>query len=88
MLVAVTAAVNGSPPPSQARCSLDPGLPRSTGFAPTWSPALGAHAHGVHARPRPVHPATLAQPIKDPEMELIEHPGGGLLGQATPHRRR
>jgi hypothetical protein len=37
-LAAVTAAVSGSPLPSQTRCSLLPGLPRSTGFAPTWSP--------------------------------------------------
>jgi hypothetical protein len=34
----VGAAVSGSPPPSQTRGSLLPGLPRSTGFAPTWSP--------------------------------------------------
>ena len=26
---------DGSPPPSTTKCSLDPGLPRSTGFAPT-----------------------------------------------------
>src|SRR5215216_2791525 len=37
-LAAVTTAVSGSPPPSQTRWSLLPGLPRSTGFAPTWSP--------------------------------------------------
>jgi hypothetical protein len=37
-LAAVTAAVSGSPSPSQTTWSLLPGLPRSTGFAPTWSP--------------------------------------------------
>jgi hypothetical protein len=87
-LAAVTAAVGGSPPPSQARWSLDPGLPRSTGFAPTWSPALGAHAHGVHARPRPVQPALLAQAVQHLEVELVEHPSVGPLGQAAPAGRR
>ena len=32
--------VRGSPLPSQTRWSLLPGLPRSTGFAPTWSPRV------------------------------------------------
>jgi hypothetical protein len=86
-LAAVTTAVSGSPPPSQTRWSLLPGLPRSTGFAPTWSPAFGAHAHGVHARPRPVQPAVLTQPVQDLEMERIEHAGLGPLGEATPARR-
>jgi hypothetical protein len=27
---------------------LDPGLPRSTGLGPTWSPTAGPHARGVH----------------------------------------
>jgi hypothetical protein len=48
-LAAVTTAVSGRPFPSQASWILDPGLPRSTGFAPTWSPAFGAHAGRVHA---------------------------------------
>jgi hypothetical protein len=37
-LAAVTTTLSGSPPPSQTRWTLLPGLPRSTGFAPTWSP--------------------------------------------------
>jgi hypothetical protein len=37
-VAAVTTAASGSPPPSQTRCSLLPGLPRSTGFAPTHGP--------------------------------------------------
>jgi len=89
VLVSLTlAAVSGSPPPSQTRWSLLPGLPRSTGFAPTWSPTLGAHAHGVHAGPRPVQLAVLAQPVEDLEVELLEHPGTGPLGKAAPARRR
>src|SRR5215217_324266 len=63
-LAAVTTAVSGGPPASQPRWSLLPGLPRSTGFAPTWSPALGPHAHGVHRRPRPVELALLAQAVQ------------------------
>jgi hypothetical protein len=43
-LAAVTTAVRGSPP-SRARWGLAPGLPGSMGVAPTWSPALGRHAH-------------------------------------------
>jgi hypothetical protein len=39
-LAAVTATVSGRPLPSQTRWRLDPGLPRSTGFAPAWSPPL------------------------------------------------
>jgi hypothetical protein len=65
-LAAVTTAVSGSPLPSQTRCSLDPALPRSTGFAPTWSPALGAHAHGIHARPRPFQPPRHTQLVPRP----------------------
>jgi hypothetical protein len=45
--------------PLGQQVKLDPGLPRSTGFAPTWSPSLGAHAPGIHAGPGPVsRPAT------------------------------
>jgi hypothetical protein len=87
-LAAVTTAASGSPPPSQTRCSLLPGLPRSTGFAPTWSPTLGAHAHGVHAGPRPVQPILLAEPVQDLEVELVEHARGRPLGQAAPAGRR
>src|SRR5215217_5429540 len=87
-LAAVTTAVSGSPRPSQTRWSLLPGLPRSTGFAPTWSPALGPHAHGVHARPRPVHLAALAEAVQDHKVELVEDAGVGPLGQAAPAGRR
>jgi hypothetical protein len=33
-------------------------------LCPRGSLALGAHAHGVHTRPRPVHPALLAQRVQ------------------------
>jgi hypothetical protein len=87
-LAAVTTAVRGSPPPSQTRWSLLPGLPRSTGFAPTWSPALGPHAHGVHARPLPVQLALLAQAVQDLQVELLEDASVGPLGQPAPAGRR
>jgi hypothetical protein len=83
-LAAVTATARGNPCPSQTRWSLDPGLPRSTGFAPTWSPAFGAHAHGVHAGARPAELALLAEPVKDVEVELVEHPSPGPLVQPPP----
>src|SRR5215217_3077950 len=87
-LAAVTTAVSGSPLASQARWSLLPGLPRSTGFAPTWSPALGPHAHGVHARPRPVELALLAQAVQDLQVQGVEDAGVGPLGEAAPAGRR
>jgi hypothetical protein len=46
-LAAVTTAVSGSPPPSQTRWSLDPGLPRSTGLRPHGPPTLGPHAQAA-----------------------------------------
>src|SRR5215218_6407660 len=73
-LAAVTTAVRGSPLPSQTKCSLDPGLPRSTGFAPRWSPTLGPHAHGVHAHPLPVQLALGTKAVQDPKVQGIEHP--------------
>ena len=88
MLAAVTTAVSGSPLPSQARWILDPGLPRSTGFAPTWSPAFGAHTGRVHARARPVQPARQTKPVQHLQVELLEHPGLGPLVQPAPRRRR
>jgi hypothetical protein len=85
---AVTTAVSGSPPPSQTRWSLLPGLPRSTGFAPTWSPTLGPHAHGVHRRPRPVELALLAQAVQDLKVQGVEHAGVGPLAEPAPTGRR
>jgi hypothetical protein len=87
-LAAVTTAVSGSPLLSQARWILDPGLPRSTGFAPTWSPAFGAHAGRVHARARPVQPARQTKPVQHLQVELLEHPRLGPLVQPAPCRRR
>jgi hypothetical protein len=86
-LAAVTAAVSGSPPPSQTRWSLLPGLPRSTGFAPTWSP----HAW----RARSWCPHSPASSPADPPPPAGRGPGGGghrtrrlgPLGEAPPAGR-
>ena len=74
VLAPVTSTDSGSPPPSTARCSLEPGLARSTGFAPTWSPPCGAQAEAVHAHARPVQPAGLAQLVQQQLLEPFEHP--------------
>jgi hypothetical protein len=75
-LAAVTTAVRGSPLPSQTRWSLLPGLPRSTGFAPTWSPhAWPARSWCPHSPA--TSPAGPARP-GDPR------PGGGA--DQTPRR--
>jgi hypothetical protein len=89
-LAAVTATASGRPWPSVTRWSLEPGLPRSTGFAPTRSPppALGPHADRVHVRPRPVQPARQPQPVQHLDVEGVEHSGLGPLIQPPPDRRR
>jgi hypothetical protein len=58
-LAAVTAAVSGSPLPSQTRWSLLPGLHDRPDLRPPGPPTPGPHIHGVHTRPRPVQLALL-----------------------------
>src|SRR5215207_5034186 len=86
-LAAVTTAVSGTPLPSQTRWSLLPGLPRSTGCAPTWSPTLGPHAHGVHAGSRPVQSTLLAKAVQDLQVELLKDAGVGPFGEPAPAGR-
>ena len=43
-------------------------------------PALGSHAHGVHARLLPVQLALLSKAVQDPKVKGVEHPGVGPLG--------
>jgi hypothetical protein len=87
-LAAVTAAVRGSPLPSQTRWSLLPGLPRSTGFAPTWSPHAWPARSSCPRSPAtsPTGPPSPAG--RGPEVEAVEHPSLGPLGQPTPAGRR
>src|SRR5215203_206019 len=68
-LAAVTTTVSGSPPPSQTWWSLLPGLPRSTGFAPTWFP----HAWPAHWP----DPRSLVTNPADPPSPAGLRPGGG-----------
>src|SRR5829696_7442370 len=84
VLAAVTSSDSGSPPPSTAKCSLDPPLARSTGFAPHRSPPDRAQAEGVHADPRPVQLTGLAELVQQQLLEPLEHPGMRPLGEASP----
>src|SRR5829696_2196229 len=84
VLAADTSSDSGSPVPSTARCSLDPRLARSTGFAPTWSPPCRAQADRVHAHPRPVQQPRGAQLVQQQLLEPLEHPRGRPLGEASP----
>src|SRR5437773_7862162 len=84
VLAPVTSSDSGSPPPSTARCSLDPRLARSTGFAPHRSPPDRPQADRIHADPRPVQPAGLAQFVQQQLLEPLEHPSGRPLGEPPP----
>src|SRR6266540_3306089 len=84
VLAAVTSSDNGMPPPSFARCSLDPRLARSTGFAPVRSPPDRPQAEGVHGDPGPVELVGLAELIQQRLLEPLEHPGVGPLGKPPP----
>jgi hypothetical protein len=74
----------GSPPRSPARCSLDPALPRSTGFAPVKSPLYRPQAEGVEVDPPKVDPAGRTQLVQQQHLELVEHPSFGPLIQPPP----
>src|SRR5829696_1090382 len=88
ILAAVTTAVSGSPPPSHTKCSLLPGLPRSTGFAPTWSPRVWPARSWCPRSPAPSPAAPLTQAVQDLQVELLEDAGVGPLGEAPPAGRR
>jgi hypothetical protein len=86
-LAAVTTTVSGS------RCRRRPGgaccraCHDRRDLRPRGPPTPGPHAHAVHARPRPVHLAPLAEPVQDHKMQLVEHPRSGPLGEPTPTGR-
>jgi hypothetical protein len=84
-LAAVTAAVSGSPPPSQTRWSLLPGLPRSTGFAPTWSPhAWPARSWCPHwPATSPAGPARPTGPAPPDAAGRTRRPSSTPLGGAS-----
>ena len=83
-LAALITTDNGSPPASLARWSLDPALPRSTGFAPVRSPFDRAQAERVDACAGQVDAARRTQLIQQQRLKLIEHPGAGPLIQPPP----
>jgi hypothetical protein len=84
-LATLMMTTSGSPPRSPARCSVDPALPRSTGFAPVRFPPFDRpQAEGAHADPLQVDAAGLAEVIQQHELELIEHPGLAPLVQPPP----
>jgi hypothetical protein len=74
VLAAVTSSDSGSPVPSAARWSLDPGLARSTGFAPARSPPNRAQAEGVHGDARPVQRSGCAELVQQQLLEPLEDP--------------
>jgi hypothetical protein len=84
-LAAVTAAVSGSPPPSQTRRNLLPGLPRSTGFAPTWPPqAWPARSWCPHwPATSPADPARPAGPGPRDARRRTRRPSPTPLGGAS-----
>src|SRR4028118_292318 len=62
VLAALTATASGRPPASVSTCSVEPSLPRSTGFSPVSGPLLGPdtgrvdHRAGPLERPVPTEP--------------------------------
>jgi hypothetical protein len=74
-----------TPPPRRAtRVPIDPRLPRSTGFAPTRSPALGAQAERIDRHARPVKQPTAAEFVQQFQVQAVKHPGLGPLGEPSP----
>jgi hypothetical protein len=69
---------------SISRWYLDPGLPRSTGFAPTSSPPSGPHADRVDGGPGPVDLTVIAQPVQQPVMQGLPDAGGLPVAQPPP----
>jgi len=87
VLAAVTSSDSGSPMPSAARCSLDPRLARSTGFAPVRSPPHRPEVERVHADARPVELASPAELVQQQLLEPLENPGVGPIGKPPPAGR-
>jgi hypothetical protein len=75
VLAADRRTASGIPVASISRWYLDPGLPRSTGFAPTSSPTPRPHTHAVDGRSGPVDLVVVAQPVQQPMVQGLPHPG-------------
>ena len=82
-LAAESRTASGMPLRSTTRWYLLPRLPRSAGFGPvSLAPALGPDADAVHARPRPVDGALVAQPVQQRGVQPL--PDAGRLPVAQP----
>ena len=81
-MAADNSTASGIPMASISRWYLDPGLPRSTGFAPVSSPTPGPHTDRVDGGPGPVDLAVVAQPVQQPMVQGL--PDAGLLPVAKP----
>src|SRR5688500_17645993 len=77
VLAALTATASGSPLASVSTCSLEPDLPRSTGFGPVSGPLFRSHAGRVAPRAGPLDRPLLAQPVQD---RSVQSPPQSSLG--------
>ena len=84
-LAAVTTAARGSPPPSQTRWSLVPGLPRSTDLRPRGPPRL-ARTLMVSTLARSQSSRPCSPRRSDHQAELVEDAGVGPFGEARASR--
>src|SRR5512143_218487 len=75
VLAALTATASGRPVASVSTCSLEPGLPRSTGFGPVNGPLFRAHAGRIHHRTGPVDRRLLTEPIQHRPVQPPPQPG-------------
>jgi hypothetical protein len=75
VLAADSPTASGIPPASTSRWSLEPALPRSTGFAPVSFPTPRPDTGRVDRGPGPVDLAVVSQPVQQPMMQGLPHPG-------------
>lgn len=80
----VSVIASGVPCVSVIRWCLEPGLRRSTGLGPGWSPCERAQVRGVHQRGREVQQARRAKLGEQQLVQLLPDPGLVPLGQPPP----
>jgi hypothetical protein len=82
---AVVIADSGTPLPSTTMWSLLPGLARSVGLGPVFSPRSdGPEAGGVGRGARAVDPAGGVEPVEQQGVELVPDAGALPVAQAAP----
>src|SRR3954470_14708432 len=77
VLAALTATASGRPPASVSTCSLEPGLPRLTGFGPVNGPLFRSHAGRVDHRAGPVDGRLLPEAVEHRPVQPPPQPGLG-----------